>query len=132
MGRFGQIGRFRRNDQFPKIPPFRLDFDGRGNLNLSFNRWSRRRLPFLLASLYLFGARLRLKQPAHGKLVVFLVVFVPVRVRTELPSARELSEQWQVLAAVQAAHIPVIGSLVRIVEGLRTFILSFGSEPFKI
>jgi hypothetical protein len=29
-----------------------------------------------------------------------------------------------VLAAIQAAHIPVIGSLVRIVEGLRTFILS--------
>jgi len=46
----------------------------------------------LLGRLWFFWPRLRLQQPADGQSIVFFLVLVPVRVRTEFTPASELSE----------------------------------------
>jgi hypothetical protein len=54
---------------------------------------------------------LRLQQAAERKAVILFLVAVLVSVGTELATTRESFEQGQLLSAVQATHMRVIGSL---------------------
>src|SRR5258708_20852254 len=54
--------------------------------------------------------RLRLQQPAEGQAVVLLLVALLVRIGTKIAASGESLEERQLLSAVQASHMSVIGS----------------------
>src|SRR6266404_4063713 len=58
----------------------------------------------------LLRAGLCLEQTAESEPIVFFLITLFVRLRAELPAARETFKEGQLLSAIQASHEPLIGS----------------------